>query len=544
VDPVIGVRAGLTEDAQALLDAVIAIGSDLDMHHVLDRIVFSACALTGAQYGAVGVLGASGGELSDFITHGIDDQTRSRIGDLPHGRGILGLLIKHPEPLRLTRLQDHPASYGLPAHHPPMTTFLGVPIRVRGTVFGNLYLTEKAGGGDFTVADESLVTALASAAGFVIENARVYAASEQQRTWLEAVSRLNDSLQRLPDLESAARHVVIGAREVSGGRAVAVLRMVDEGRSIVLAADGRDEARLPDVLPQLQPAIQLAGDGKQPDPVQLQGGLQAIVAPIRTQLLAPMVLIVVTDAPITGIGHPDRTLDLIRSFAEQTALALDRIQALADRQELAVLSDRDRIARDLHDLVIQRLFATGLQLQGAQARAGTPDLRERLAAAVGDLDSTIQDIRRTIFELRHAGMPSLRANVADLVREYVPILGFTPRVRTDGPLETVVSASTKEQLIAVLREALSNIAKHAEATSTTVDIFADVDHVRLTVTDDGVGLPERRHESGLRNLRARAHDLGGTVHLNSAEPRGTVLEWLVPVEPQPEGTTSTGMGTT
>lgn len=540
MDPVIGEEAGLTADAQALLDAVIAIGSDLDMHHVLDRIVVSACALTGAQYGALGVLGASGGELSDFIAHGIDDATRSRIGDLPHGRGILGLLIKHPEPLRLARLQDHPASYGFPAHHPPMKTFLGVPIRVRGTVFGNLYLTEKADGGDFTAADEALVMALASAAGFVVENARAYAASEQQRTWLEAVSRLNDSLQRLPDLESAARHVAIGAREVSGGRAVAVVRMVDEGLPTVLASDGRDEARLPEALPQLHPAIQLAAAGKQPDPVELQGGLHAIAAPIRTQLLAPMVLVVVGDRATTGTGHPERSIDLIRSFAEQTALALDRIQALEDRQELAVLSDRDRIARDLHDLVIQRLFATGLQLQGAQARAGTPALRDRLSAAVRELDSTIQDIRRTIFELQHAGMPSLRASVADLVREYVPILGFAPRVRTDGPLDTVVPTATQEQLIAVLREALSNIAKHARATSAGVDIVADVDHVRLTVTDDGVGLPERRHESGLRNLHARAQELRGTLRLHPAEPHGTVLDWRVPLEAQSEGTTATG----
>src|SRR5687768_5798113 len=205
----------LAREARALLDAVIAMSSDLDMHNVLDRIVVSSCELTGAQYGALGVIGTDG-LLSDFIAHGIDPAERAQIGELPRGRGILGLLIDEPEALRLPRLQDHPASFGFPANHPPMTTFLGVPVRIRGTVFGNLYLTEKAGGSAFTEQDEILVQALASAAGFVIENARAYALSERQRTWLEASSHLNAALQPPLAISDALQHVAVGAQAVSG----------------------------------------------------------------------------------------------------------------------------------------------------------------------------------------------------------------------------------------------------------------------------------------------------------------------------------------
>ena len=175
--------------AQALLEAVMAISSDLDLHAVLTRIVRSATELTGATYGALGVIGPDGENLVDFVTTGIGAHQRELIGDLPRGHGILGLLIEHPEAIRLEDLSAHPSSYGFPPNHPPMTTFLGVPVRIRGTVFGNLYLTEKAGGTAFTAQDELLVRGLATAAGFVIENARAYGLSERRRQWLEASAR-------------------------------------------------------------------------------------------------------------------------------------------------------------------------------------------------------------------------------------------------------------------------------------------------------------------------------------------------------------------
>ena len=393
-----------------MLDAVIAMSSDLDMHNVLDRIVVSSCELTGAQYGALGVIGTDG-LLSDFIVHGIAPDQRAKIGELPRGRGILGLLIDKPEALRLTRLQDHPASFGFPANHPPMTSFLGVPVRIRGTVFGNLYLTEKAGGSAFTEQDEILVQALASAAGFVIENARAYALSERQRTWLEASSHLNSALQPPLALSEALQHVAVGAQKVSGARAVGVLRVDDSGIPKFLASVGRDREQLPALAEQHRKLIVEVEGGSEVGMLALPEGHTTMVLPMRGHLFGSTVLLVLLEAQQSLLRQPAKEHELIMSFAEQAALTLDRVQARADREELAIVSDRDRIARDLHDLVIQRLFATGLQLQGIRAQAVLPAVQKRLDRAVEDLDTTIRDIRSTIFELQHRDQTTLRAEV-------------------------------------------------------------------------------------------------------------------------------------
>jgi len=533
--------AALPLAAQALLDAVIAISSDLDMHNVLDRIVVASCELTGARYGALGVIGVDG-QLSDFITHGIEQEVHEQIGELPRGRGILRLLIDHPSPLRLERLQDHPQSYGFPPHHPPMTTFLGVPVRIRGTVFGNLYLTEKEGGTPFTEQDVTLVQALASAAGFVIENARAYALSEHQRAWLEASARLNDALQPPVAMETALQHVAVATRGVSRAHAVGVFVSGEDGEPELVAHDGRDAAELPDLAKELRDRIDEAMSGDQPDAVPLGRTRTALVLPLRTRLFGSSVLVVIIDVQQAAVGVVSKEQELVASFADQAALALDRVQALAERQELAIVSDRDRIARDLHDVVIQRLFAAGLQLQGIRSNAVVPEVQGRLDRAVEDLDTTIRDIRSTIFELHQAAGGSLRKDVRSLVREYVPVLGFTPTMRTRGPVDTLVPDSIAEQALAVLREALSNLGRHAKATTASVEIEVDTHELRLRVTDDGVGLPEDRHESGLRNVRRRAENMGGAVELAGVEPHGTALEWRVPLdgEGQPDGTTATG----
>lgn len=516
--------------AQALLDAVIAFSSDLDMHNVLDRIVLSSCELTGAKYGALGVVGGDG-QLSDFIAHGIDPHQRGEIGDLPRGRGILRLLIEHPEPIRLTRLQDHPASYGFPAHHPPMTTFLGVPVRIRGTVFGNLYLTEKADGTPFTEQDELLVQALAGAAGFVIENARAYELSERQRRWLEASSRLIEALQPPIGMEDVLQELVVGTRSASGAAAVGVFRLDDVGAAALMASDGRDAARLPDSADRLK---ELLGDVQrrgQPSEVAGEPSGMVLVLPLRAHLFGKAVMVVLLDAPASVPGQRVTDHELIRSFAEQASLSLDRVQALADREQLAMVSERERIARDLHDVVIQRLFATGLSLQSLRAIAPRPDVQSRLDQAVDDLDTTIRDIRSTIFELQHQDRAGLRGEVRALALEYAPVLGFTPTLHTKGPVDASVPEELVDDLLAVLREALSNVARHADANSVKVEIETDASGTLLRVTDDGSGLPAERRESGLRNIRRRASEHGGAVWLNDAEPHGTVLEWRVPVPP-------------
>ena len=516
--------ADLPGPALALLDAVVAISSDLDLHSVLDRIVISACQLTGARYGALGVIGADG-NLDDFITHGIDAALHEEIGDLPRGRGILRLLIDEPEPLRLEDLRTHPRSYGFPEHHPPMSSFLGVPVRIRGTVFGNLYLTEKDGGGQFTGQDERLVLALASAAGFVIDNARAYRLSERRRQWLEASAELTEALQPPASIEGALEQFTRAARALSGAVATAVVQFPEEG-VVLSTSDGPAADRLPALLPEVAALVDHGRGTNRVENLRVEE-LEGLVIPLRAHLAAPSALVALFEA-----GHRIRDAEeheLLGSFADQAALALDRAQAIEDREELAVVSDRDRIARDLHDVVIQRLFATGLQLQGMRSIVVSPEVGERLDRAVDDLDQTIRDIRTTIFELQNRRSGSLRSHVRALVKEYVPVLGFTPILRVLGPVDTAVPAETAEQLLAVLREAISNIGRHALADQAEVEIAVSTDELTLTVTDNGTGLASDRAESGLRNVRRRASALGGSLDLTGAQPSGTVLRWRVPI---------------
>ncbi|QZY29321.1 GAF domain-containing sensor histidine kinase [Nocardioides coralli] len=531
-DPGAGREPVLADGGRALLDAVVAIGSDLDLHATLDRIVRSACTLTGATYGALGVLSDEHDHLGDFITHGIPEDQRARIGDLPRGRGILGLLIDHPDPLRLDDLTAHASSVGFPDNHPPMRTFLGVPVRIRGTVFGNLYLTEKEGGEPFTGHDERLVQALANAAGFVIENARSYSSSELQRRWLAATAGLAEVLEPPLDRGEALLQVAIAARNALGKDAVVgVSALTGEGTVDVLAMDGRGHEDLAAVLEDLGDLVSRAvTDGEVSTEVDADER-RALIAPLPTHLTPRTALVAVQSAaaPLQDWSVPE-TRELMAAFATQAALSLDRLQAVHDQEELALVSDRDRIARDLHDVVIQRLFATGLQLQGVRARARSRVVEERIDQAVAELDETIRDIRASIFELRQSDQGhSVRRQLADLAERYTEPLGFAPVLRTHGPVDTAVDDALAEPLLAVLTEALSNTARHAHASRVRVDVTIADGQVSLTVADDGLGLPAGRDESGLANLRRRAADLGGACEVSSPPGGGTLLRWRVPL---------------
>ncbi|WP_372729088.1 GAF domain-containing protein [Nocardioides sp.] len=515
-------RQALPGGAQALLDAVIAISSDLDLHSVLARIVESAAELTSAQYAALGVVDRRGG-LSDFITTGLDADQRAQIGDLPHGRGILGLLIEQPEALRLDDLHEHPSSYGFPAHHPPMHSFLGVPVRIRGTVFGNLYLTEKKGGTGFTEQDEFLVGALAAAAGYVIDNARAFGLSERRRQWLEASAELTEALQPPIDPTDALDRIAQVARSVSGAVATAIVDPAPGSTSRTTAADDHDAARIDTALDELDRRLDSAGG---PSEVEV-GELSAVVIPLRAHLARGGALVTLFEAGHGPLAYEER--ELLASFADQAALALDRAQALADREELAVISDRERIARDLHDVVIQRLFASGMQLQSIRAAAEHPEVIARIDRTVEDLDQTIRDIRRTIFELQDRNPGSVRHAVTALIHEYGETLGVTPRLTTSGPLDTAVGPELFEHLLAVLREALSNVARHAGAKAVEVTLEVADGTLRLSVSDDGVGPPSSFTGNGLRNARQRAGVFGGSLDVSQASPHGTLLTWAVPV---------------
>jgi signal transduction histidine kinase len=517
---------GLSDGARSLLNAFIDISSDLDLHSVLDRIVASACELTNARYGALGVVGERGG-LSEFVTRGIPPEQHALIGELPRGRGLLGELIEHPQPLRLDHLQSHPSSFGFPPHHPPMTSFLGVPIRIRGTVFGNMYLTEKVDGAPFTELDELLVQALATAAGFVIENARDFSLSERRRQWLEASVRINATLQPPIPLAAALRQIAMTARSVTGGSAVAIVRREDSDHYRVAAADGPEVQSASALADRLHQEILLCEQTSEGVTVTDGAEGTVVLVPLKAHLAASGVLLVLLERGRGFLEGEEK--ELLTSFADQASLALDRAHALAAGEELAVVSDRERIARDLHDLVIQQLFATGLMLQGVGRITDDPAVIDRIQQAVTDLDDTIRDIRSTIFALKNRGQRSLREDALGLVQEYVPVLGYTPALRTVGPIDTLVPEALGAHLLAVVREALSNVARHARGSRTTVDIQVSEDEVLLRVVDDGAGLSVERRESGLLNVRRRAHELGGTVVLLPTVPRGTTLEWRVPL---------------
>ena len=520
----------LSGSARALLGAFTAISSDLDLHSVLSRMIVSATELTNARYGALGVIGGRDDRLVEFITTGIDDHTRQLIGDLPAGRGILRLLIDEPETIRLEDLSAHPTSYGFPPNHPPMRSFLGVPIRIRGTVFGNLYLTEKANGEQFTDEDELLVQALATAAGFVIDNARAYGLSERRREWLQAAAELIEILHPPIDLGRARQQIAAAARSISGSVAAAVVSLPPDQVPVVEAVDGLLVAVHVELLAELAEDLRSdAGGGVgSGEAIEVhRDGHTAVAIPLRAHLAERGALVAFYEEGYRADEIGER--DLLGSFADQAALALDRAQALLDRQDFAVVADRERIARDLHDLVIQRLFATGLQLQGIRSTVTQPEAVSRIDKTVDDLDLTIRDIRAAIFELQGAPSDSLRVQVRALVKEYVPILGFTPAVRISGPLDTAVPTATGVHLLAVMREAISNLARHALADHAEVEIQVGANELRLRVVDDGTGLPDNVTESGLRNARRRAHDLGGSFVLGSNTPRGTVMLWQVPL---------------
>jgi signal transduction histidine kinase len=409
-----------------------------------------------------------------------------------------------------------------------MTSFLGVPVLVRGVAFGNLYLTEKADGAEFTDQDQALVEALASAAGVVVQNARAYALSERQRTWLEATSRLDQALRPSASVQEALDLVAVAARVVSRSPTVALLYAGPDGEPLVLSTEGREAERADAVVEYAGEAVRAAFRGERPTPVPLADERLAVAVPIRAELFGPTVLVVELD-PRQERGMLSTDLDMLASFGDQAGLALDRARALADREQLAIVSDRDRIARDLHDLVIQRLFATGLQLQGVRGQVVSPVVADRIDSTVADLDTTIRDIRSTIFALQQSGTSSLRARLTGLALEYEPVLGFAPAVHASGPVDSAIPDQIAEHLLAALREALSNAARHAGASRVTVDLACDAATVSLRVTDNGVGMRVGGRESGLRNLRTRAADLGGGLEIVPVDPHGTELRLTVPV---------------
>ncbi|MGW1916121.1 sensor histidine kinase [Streptomyces sp. NPDC002076] len=530
-----------------LLDAVLAVGSDLDLEVVLHRIVESAVTLVDAQYGALGVLGEEG-TIKQFVTVGIDEEVIARIGHYPRGEGILGLLIRHPEPLRLANLAEHPASAGFPDGHPPMTSFLGAPVRVRDQVFGNLYLTNKKSGAEFDSDDEAVLRTLAAAAGVAIDNARLYEDAHRRQRWLAASNELTRSLLSGAEPAAVLDSFTATVREMAGADLVTLAVPVgDKGELVIEAASG---ARAAEVRGLLLPATALAakvyssGDtitskAVSADP-RAEGGSASVVqlgpaffVPLGTREHVRGVL-QVANLP-GGTLFTDAVIDMVTGFGNQAALALDVAEHRRDTERMVVLNDRDRIARDLHDLVIQRLFAGALSLQSTLGRVSDrPQVSERIQRVVDDLDDTIKIIRSTIYALREHDQSrrgsGLRAELVAATERATESLRFTPALRMTGLLDTTVSADQAEQLLAVLGETLSNAARHAHAGTVDVTVEVTDTELKLRVADNGRGIdPTVTRRSGLANLRKRAEELGGRFRLSANQPSGTVVEWVVPL---------------
>ncbi|MEU3561311.1 GAF domain-containing protein [Kitasatospora sp. NPDC006786] len=542
---------GTQNRVHSLLEAVLAVGRELDLAQALHRIVEAAADLVDARYGALGVIGPDGHTLSQFLTVGLTEEEIAEIGPPPSGRGILGELIREPRPLRCPVLSDHPASVGFPSNHPPMHTFLGVPVRVHGEVFGNLYLTDKRGGLDFDEDDEAVISTLAVAAGVAIDNARLYEEAQLRQRWLRASTEITRSLlsgaPRLEVVELIARR----AREISGAELadVSVALAGPEERAeeltVEVALGGTPSARLGVTVPvdgtlsgaayaSGSPATsdELACDARFPaGPAGRFDGLGAAVAvPLGTGAGYGRGVLLLARAQGQPAFGPEETGPLL-GFADQAALALELAERRRDAEQLNLLEDRDRIARDLHDLAIQRLFATGMTLQSAGRLIESPAAADRVARAVADLDETIKIIRSTIFGLRAHSEPDrgLRARATRVVTDAQGTLGFPPRLSMEGLLDTDVPQELAGHVVAVLAEALSNAARHAKASRVEVTLRALAGRVALSVTDDGVGVPEGGRRSGLRNLAERADRVGGSFTVDPAEGGGTRLVWEAPI---------------
>ena len=524
---------------EGLLEAMLVVTSGLELDATLRSIVQTATHLVDAQYGALAVHGRDR-RIVEFVYEGIDEHTFDRIGRLPEGRGLLGLLIDEPKALRLDDLSTHPASVGFPDNHPPMTTFLGVPVTVRGEVTGNLYLTEKANGQPFTEDDHVLVQALAAAAGVAIANARLYAATKARQSWIEATRDIATVLLSGADPATAFRLIAEKAATLTGAGSAMVAIPVEQitaetavteilvtetigaamdsiaGNTLDVAGTAIEDAfsrRLPSRVDQLRlPGVDADGP--------------ALILPLRDAEAIAGVVVVMREHG--GVEFSGEQLDMMAAFADQAALAWQLAASQRRMHELDVVTDRDRIARDLHDHVIQRLFAVGLSLHATVPHAASADVRKRLSDAVDDLQEIIGEIRTTIFDLHGSSLnvTRLRQRLDKAVAQFAGS-GLHTTVRIVGPL-SVVEPWLADQAEAVLSEAVSNAVRHSGGTALTVQIKVE-DDLSIEVTDNGLGLPESITRSGLANLAQRAEQAGGSFDIATSPAGGTVLRWRAPL---------------
>jgi len=519
---------------RGLLRANALVASELSLPMVLRQIVTAARDLVGARYAALGVLGRDG-ELEQFVHAGMDEELVGRIGELPRGRGVLGLLIRKPVPLRLADLSGHPASTGFPPGHPPMTGFLAVPVRIGEEVFGNLYLTERSRGGEFTADDEQLAIALAAAAGAAIANARRFAESEQRRRWLDASAELAPLLfsgaaaqphALITRLAAAAADADFGTLAVPHGADQVIVTGVtgELAAGMMNQIEALADSLAGQAIRTGKPSL-VTGDGRQAAAAALGTGTgPLIIVPLTTgeQVRGALLLGRVAARP----GYTGTDLDMAAAFADHAAMTMELAQARADQITLAQAEDHDRIAGDLHDHVIQDLFAFGMRLQGHAARTD-PATAERVNGYADTVDEIIKKIRTSIFGLHQprAAPAGLPARVMEIIEEHTAQLGFTAGIRFAGPLDPGPDEALAHDILAVTREALSNCARHAHATAVTISLVLQDGLITLDITDNGRGLGTPARSSGLSSMRRRAECNGGTFQLTTPAHGGTHLAW-------------------
>lgn len=534
----------------SLLQAVLDIGGDLDLATVLRRLTEAAAHLAEARFAGLGVIGEDGG-FTEFIPVGFTQAQAERIGRFPHGKGVLGTPSFEQATLRLSDLRDHPDFGGFPEGHPRMSSFLGVPIQVRGEVFGNLYLTEKENGGEFDEEDETIVTALATAAGVAIENARLYEETRLRERWLAASTEITTRLLSGADTDEVLAYLAAQAREIAGADTAVVMLPDPHARGHLFAefADGPIAQEILGTPVEIQDSacgsVYESGEAAAiPDLRQAncpmlthRGYGPGLLVPLGTPGNTRGVLLLGKLSERAPFDSNIRRM--LNSFSVQAGVALELAEARRDSERIVVLEERDRIAKDLHDVVIQRLFASAMTLMSTVRLIGSTEAEERVQRTIDELDSTIREIRSTIFDLQHPPSrrdTSLRGQILRLAENTAHSLGCHPGVSLDGPIDASVPDEVGEQLLAVLGEGLTNVARHARATevhvSVTVEEQSTTDRpttLVLTITDNGVGLPEEGRRSGLRNLDQRAQALGGGFSAGRGEEGGTVLVWRVPV---------------
>lgn len=541
---------GTQNRLRGLLAANTAIIGNLALPVVLRRIVEVGCDLVNARYGALGVLAPVGG-LEEFIHVGMDADAVEKIGHLPAGKGLLGALIDDPRPIRLINIADDSRSVGFPPNHPPMSSFLGVPIRVRDEVFGNLYLSESASG-RFSEDDERVAIALAATAGVAIDNARLFEQAKRRQEWLQASMQIQQRIMSPVGNEEPLQLIARRAREIAEADLVSVvLPGADPDTLTVAVASGtnaedlvgfqyaRENSMAALSLQTGQPVMlgDAAGDDRYR--VHLTQVLDAGPTMIVPLIGAEGARGALTLGRVRGRRRfDDADLDMAMAFANHAVVALELADARSDQERVLLLEDRDRIARDLHDHVIQRLFSAGMTIQGV-AGLREAERNARLDRVVTEIDDVIAEIRTSIFGLRGSAAQralSARGRMLEVVAEVTPLLGFEPRVRFGGPVDTTVGSELADDLVAVAREALSNAARHARATAVEISLAVSADELALEIVDNGVGLGEVTRRSGLDNMRVRAEQYGGTLEIGPAPAgqsvphgEGTYLRWTIPL---------------